>query len=350
MAAEIHHAVDGAGPPTTWPRGMGIERPARCCWGTVMNRQLMPGLPMAAPTVAGMWMNGWRIHGAGLDQGDRVCRVLREAAGQHAAGRTRADHHVIEHLPVRRSSAFRPPNWWPAPPGPPTRAQPSGPAAQRHHPLGWNCLAPVHPKGGPSGTACTVTPRIRVPCIKLNETFSAGERQVPLNGSCEPRFEAVLEAFIQNYRSEDEVGSAVSVVVDGRTVVDLWGGWRDAAQAARMAARHDRLHDVRVQGDHRSGLQPPGRPRPGGCQRRRWRSTGRNSPRNGKETLPVRFVLDHRAGLPIVADPLWPGAIYDHDGHLRGTRRAGAAVGARARSPPTTSTRRVICSGKSCAA
>jgi len=29
---------------------------------------------------------------------------------------------------------------------------------------------------------------------------------------------------------------------------------------------------------------------------------------NGKEELPVRFVLDHRAGLPIVADPLWPGA------------------------------------------
>jgi hypothetical protein len=41
--------------------------------------------------------------------------------------------------------------------------------------------------------------------IKLNETFSAGEL-VPLNGSCEPRFEAVLEAFLQNYRCEDEVG------------------------------------------------------------------------------------------------------------------------------------------------
>ena len=69
--------------------------------------------------------------------------------------------------------------------------------------------------------------------IKLNETFSAGERLVPLNGTCEPRFEAVLEAFVQNYRCEDEVGSAVSVVVDGRTVVDLWGGWRDAGRHRR---------------------------------------------------------------------------------------------------------------------
>jgi len=52
--------------------------------------------------------------------------------------------------------------------------------------------------------------------IKLNETFSAGERLVPLNGSCDRRFEAVLDAFIQNYRCE-QVGSAVSVGRDGRT-------------------------------------------------------------------------------------------------------------------------------------
>ena len=51
--------------------------------------------------------------------------------------------------------------------------------------------------------------------IKLNETFSAGDRLVPLNGCCDPGFEDVLDAFVQNYRCEDEVGSAVSVVVEG---------------------------------------------------------------------------------------------------------------------------------------
>jgi CubicO group peptidase (beta-lactamase class C family) len=66
--------------------------------------------------------------------------------------------------------------------------------------------------------------------IHLNGTFEAGGRPTPVNGMLEPQFEAILEAFQENYRNEDEVGSAVSVMVDGRTVVDLWGGWRDGAR------------------------------------------------------------------------------------------------------------------------
>jgi CubicO group peptidase (beta-lactamase class C family) len=49
-------------------------------------------------------------------------------------------------------------------------------------------------------------------------------RVLPLHGSYDERFARVVEAFIENYRVEEEVGSAVSVVVDGETVVDLWGG------------------------------------------------------------------------------------------------------------------------------
>ena len=40
-----------------------------------------------------------------------------------------------------------------------------------------------------------------------------------------------MDAFIENFRVEDEVGAACSVVLDGRTVVDIWGGWRDGAYA-----------------------------------------------------------------------------------------------------------------------
>ena len=35
------------------------------------------------------------------------------------------------------------------------------------------------------------------------------------------------EALADNFRSHDELGAAVAVVVDGRPVVDLWGGWAD---------------------------------------------------------------------------------------------------------------------------
>ena len=46
----------------------------------------------------------------------------------------------------------------------------------------------------------------------------------PIHGYCRAGFEAVRDAFETNFQTEDEVGACVSVVVDGQTVVDLWGG------------------------------------------------------------------------------------------------------------------------------
>src|SRR6478736_3354546 len=50
-----------------------------------------------------------------------------------------------------------------------------------------------------------------------------------LHGSCHDDFAAVREAFAANFRERDELGAAVCVVVDGETVVDLWGGVADPA-------------------------------------------------------------------------------------------------------------------------
>ncbi|MPY59126.1 serine hydrolase domain-containing protein [Streptomyces spongiae] len=51
-----------------------------------------------------------------------------------------------------------------------------------------------------------------------------------VHGHCDPRFEAVRTAFEENFRARGEVGAAVSVTLDGVTVVDLWGGWADEAR------------------------------------------------------------------------------------------------------------------------
>ncbi|MEW2402423.1 serine hydrolase domain-containing protein [Streptomyces sp. NPDC046862] len=51
-----------------------------------------------------------------------------------------------------------------------------------------------------------------------------------IHGHCDPRFEAVRAAFEENFRDRGEVGAAVSVTLDGATVVDLWGGWADEAR------------------------------------------------------------------------------------------------------------------------
>ncbi len=152
--------------------------------------------------------------------------------------------------------------------------------------------------------------------IRLNETFTAGERNVPVNGACDSAFQPVLDAFIENYRIEDECGSAVSVVVDGRTVVDLWGGWRDAARLREW--QHDTIVCMMsvskgITGLAFSLLVDRGLVDIDSPVARYWPEFAQN----GKASLPVRYVLDHRAGLPFVADPLWPGAIYDHEATCR---------------------------------
>lgn len=147
--------------------------------------------------------------------------------------------------------------------------------------------------------------------IHLNETFEAGGRPTPVNGMLEPQFEAVLAAFQENYRNEDEVGSAVSVVVDGRTVVDLWGGWRDGARQREW--QRDTLVCMMSVSKGITGmafniLVNRGLVDVNAPVARYWPEFAQN----GKDTLPVRYVLDHRAGLPIVVDRMWPGAIFDH--------------------------------------
>ncbi|MET7891372.1 serine hydrolase domain-containing protein [Streptomyces mirabilis] len=51
-----------------------------------------------------------------------------------------------------------------------------------------------------------------------------------VHGHCDARFAAVRTAFEENFRDRAELGAAVTVTLDGETVVDLWGGWADAAR------------------------------------------------------------------------------------------------------------------------
>ncbi|WP_030251016.1 MULTISPECIES: EstA family serine hydrolase [unclassified Streptomyces] len=56
------------------------------------------------------------------------------------------------------------------------------------------------------------------------------ENEAQVHGHCDARFTAVRRAFEENFRDRGELGAAVAVIVGGRTVVDLWGGWADSAR------------------------------------------------------------------------------------------------------------------------
>lgn len=58
-----------------------------------------------------------------------------------------------------------------------------------------------------------------------------------IHGEVRPGFEAVRDAFTENFASRNELGAACCIYHQGEKVVDLWGGVRDAATGA-VGSRH----------------------------------------------------------------------------------------------------------------
>jgi len=50
-----------------------------------------------------------------------------------------------------------------------------------------------------------------------------------VHGRCDPRFAAARDAFEANLKSGADVGASFAATIDGELVVDLWGGFKDAA-------------------------------------------------------------------------------------------------------------------------
>ncbi|MFD8391363.1 serine hydrolase domain-containing protein [Streptomyces sp. NPDC059680] len=136
----------------------------------------------------------------------------------------------------------------------------------------------------------------------------AHETQV--HGHCDARFAAVREAFEDNFRERGDLGAAVAVSVDGTTVVDLWGGWADAAGTRPW--EHDTLVNVwsttkgpvalcaHLLADR--GLLDLDAP-----VAAYWPEFAAA----GKEKVLVRHLLSHRAGLPGLREPHSVADLYD---------------------------------------
>jgi CubicO group peptidase (beta-lactamase class C family) len=146
----------------------------------------------------------------------------------------------------------------------------------------------------------------------MDTNVQARGKTFALHGFCKPGFEGVRDAFAENFRQEDEVGSAFSVVKNGETIVDLWGGWKDAACTVPwerdtivcMMSVVKGLCGITFNTLIDRGLVDPDAP-----VARYWPEFAQN----GKSEIPVRFVLDHRAGLPVVTAPLPRGAMFDRE-------------------------------------
>lgn len=130
-------------------------------------------------------------------------------------------------------------------------------------------------------------------------------RLVGVPGSCDPRFLPVREAFEGNFAAGLEAGAACAVAVDGRLVVDLWGGSTDGEAARRW--QRDTLVDCRSATKGLTALclailADEGLVDFDAPLRRYWPEL--------RADPTVRQALSHQAGVPII-DGLAPGSILD---------------------------------------
>ena len=126
---------------------------------------------------------------------------------------------------------------------------------------------------------------------------------VPISGTCDARFRSVGDEFVRNFSHRGEVGAGVCVIVDGRTTVDLVGGWADGQRT--RAWRPETLVNfysvgkaivallvLRLVDRGLLGLDEP--------VVSVWPEFGEG----GKDAVTLRQALCHRAGVPAIRQPM----------------------------------------------
>jgi CubicO group peptidase (beta-lactamase class C family) len=133
---------------------------------------------------------------------------------------------------------------------------------------------------------------------------------VRIEGTCEPRFEAVRRAFAENFEKRNEYGASVAVSLDGKPVVDLWGGHADkertrpwtrdtivnvfsTTKGLTAMCAHQLVDKRRLDLDS--------------AVVRYWPEFGQK----GKDKITVRQLMNHRAGLPAMRERLKAESFYD---------------------------------------
>ncbi|MBI2726254.1 MAG: beta-lactamase family protein [Polaromonas sp.] len=144
-------------------------------------------------------------------------------------------------------------------------------------------------------------------------------RHIEIQGECHPRFSLVKDAFYRNFTERGEVGAAVAVTLDGESVVDLWAGFKDAAQtrlweSETIVCVQSVSKEIVALAVHMAvdrGLLDVDAP-----VVKYWPEFGQH----GKEDTKLRWLLDHRAGIPIT-DHATPGMAYDWNAMIESLAR-----------------------------
>jgi CubicO group peptidase (beta-lactamase class C family) len=133
---------------------------------------------------------------------------------------------------------------------------------------------------------------------------------VKVEGTCDPKFNRVKDTFVENFEKRNEVGAAVAVMLDGKSVVDIWAGHADREMTRpwtrdTLVNVYSTTKGVTAICAHRladKGLLDIDAP-----VAKYWPEFAQA----GKDKLPVRYLLSHKAGLAAVRKPLDDDALFN---------------------------------------
>lgn len=147
---------------------------------------------------------------------------------------------------------------------------------------------------------------------RIEHVFSSDRDRYQVNGTVAPGFEAVKDEFVRNFRSRGERGAAVAIFYRGQPVIDLWGGYqchqskqpwtRDTMSVAFSVTKGMAAAAMVVA--HSQGLFELDAP-----VAEYWPEFASH----GKQSITVRQLLTHQAGLITVDPSLSPEMLADHD-------------------------------------
>ena len=120
--------------------------------------------------------------------------------------------------------------------------------------------------------------------------------EINIEGYCEDRFKSVKDAFISNFDENLETGASFAVTINGKHVIDLWGGHADEAKTKQwnkdtivnVFSTTKVMTTICIHMLVDQGLLDLNAP-----VAKYWPEFAQA----GKENLPVRYLLSHNSGL-----------------------------------------------------
>jgi CubicO group peptidase (beta-lactamase class C family) len=133
-----------------------------------------------------------------------------------------------------------------------------------------------------------------------------------VHGECDDKFASVREAFEASLASGADIGASFCATVEGETVIDIWGGYKDREKTA--AWEEDTIVNVYSSTKTMASLVMLMLADRGEIDF--YEKVSKYWPefaQNGKESVEVRHIMSHSAGLSGLDEPVTEAQLYDRD-------------------------------------